>query len=68
MSNLIGQFTGYFWYTFEGATQYANELTKSKKEYFTAIKGKSYWADDPNARWAVTNRFDPRVIKVEDKE
>ena len=66
MNNLIGQFTGCFWYTSEIATRYANELTKNKKEYFTTIKGEPFFADDLNACWAVTNRFDPRAIKVEE--
>ena len=65
---LVSAFTTQFWYCFADATRLSNEFTKCDKEYFTAIKGKPLHSSIPHECWAVTNRFDPRAIKVEDKE
>lgn len=65
--------TGQFWWTLEDITdRMANN--PDFKEYFdienikngfvayeTAIKGPPAEPDKPNACWAITNRYDPRI-------
>ena len=80
MTNKIEQttepWTGPFWWTFEKATEIANQISARqdicgdpelydfiKGQYITAIKGEPDDPSRPEECWALTNRYDPRVVK-----
>jgi hypothetical protein len=58
-------FTGDYQWTLEKAAQLANIWTKADNIYWTAIKGTPVSKLSPKHCWAVTNRFDPRVIAAD---
>jgi len=70
--------TGHFWWTLESGIKF---LTKEKeyfrlsnisngfKAYETLIKGEPANPNKPEECWAVTNRYDPRIVKaLKDKD
>jgi hypothetical protein len=65
--------TGYFWWTFEvGMAQISKEegyfrlsnISNGFKAYETLIKGAPVDPNKPEECWAVTNRYDPRIVKA----
>jgi hypothetical protein len=61
----IVQYTGNYWWTFEMAIKRAKDQTMiiRPNQYFSVVKGEPDDLKRPEECWAVTNRYDPRVMK-----
>ena len=65
MNNVI--ITCNYWWSLEEAIELSNKLSKKHKVYFTQIKGEPDNPKIPDQCWAMTNRYDPNVIKNTNK-
>lgn len=65
IANNLKPWIGAYWWTLEEATDLANRWTKTDGVYYSTVKGEPKSPDVPHECWAVTNKYDPRVIANE---
>jgi hypothetical protein len=61
----LGPYTGCYWWSYEEATRQANIWTKRYGRYNTAIAATDMGyviGETKEECWAITNRYDPRII------